>query len=71
MKVISEGTKVFVDGHGQTWFTVLGFDSAEGGWYDVEPVCLGLREQEEYICVPMSLVRVIVPQSPVLVGRDV
>ncbi len=69
MKVISEGTKVFVDGHGETWFTVLGFDSAEGGWYDLESVNLELSE-DEYICVPMNLVRVIVPQSPTLVGGD-
>ena len=69
MKVISEGTKVFVDGYGETWFTVLGFASAEGGWYDLESVNLELRE-DEYICVPMTLVRVIVPQQPILVGGE-
>ena len=69
MKVIPEGTKVFVDGHGEAWFTVLGFDSAEGGWYDLEYVNQDLSE-DDYICVPMNLVRVIVPQSPTLVGGD-
>tara|TARA_Y100001963_G_scaffold12552_1_gene15729 strand:+ start:115 stop:330 length:216 start_codon:yes stop_codon:yes gene_type:complete len=70
VSIISEGTKVFVDGYGEEWFTVLGFDSAEGGWYDLEPVNLELREQEESICAPMNLVRIIVPQSPIPVGGD-
>ena len=64
MKVISEGTKVFVDGHGETWFTVLGFDSAEGGWYDLEYVHQELRVGR----CPMN--RIIVPQSPIPVGGE-
>lgn len=62
MSIISEGTKVFVDGYGEALFTVTGFDSAEGGWYGVEYVNqeLNLRGEEDII-VPMILVR---PQSP-------
>ena len=66
MRAIAEGAKVFVDGHGETLFTVLGFDSAEGGWYDLESVNLEFRE-DEYLCVPTHLVRVAVPQSLALV----
>jgi len=59
MSIIPDGTLVYAVGFGDKLFFVDGFDSAEGGWYDLDPATQG----GDSVGAPASQVRRVLPKG--------